>query len=189
MNSIIWNNAGGSQVSGTAPTITYSLVQGDFTGEGNLDVDPLFAAPSAPDQAPTTAGNYRLLYNSPAIDTGNNGAVTATTNLDGNPRLADDNLDGDFEVDRGAYERQAFKLTIETVGDGSVSLDPDQFTYGYFEQVTLTANANAGWKFAGWSGDATGTDNPLTVTIQGDTTIICTFIKDTKYIYLPLVKH
>jgi len=45
-NSLIYYNSNGSdtaQIESSSPTVTYSGVQGGFPGEGNIDVDPLFA--------------------------------------------------------------------------------------------------------------------------------------------------
>ncbi|RPI86649.1 MAG: hypothetical protein EHM40_23555, partial [Chloroflexi bacterium] len=72
-NTILYANSGGEIYNevGTA-NITYSIVQGGYAGTGNLDVDPLFVAPLHAALAPTTAGNYRLRYASPAIDAGDN---------------------------------------------------------------------------------------------------------------------
>ena len=52
-------------------------------------------------------------------------------------------------------------------------------TYIYGTVVTLTAFADVGWSFGGWSGDAYGTDNPTTVTMTDNKTVIATFIRPT----------
>ncbi len=59
--------------------------------------------------------------------------------------------------------------------------DPDQATYHYGDEVTLTATAAYAWAFAGWSGDLSGTDNPATLTITGDTTVTATFTPTEEY--------
>ncbi|MHC5024434.1 MAG: right-handed parallel beta-helix repeat-containing protein, partial [Planctomycetota bacterium] len=107
-NCIFWNDAplpithGGSG----STTVSYSNVQGGYAGTGNIDLDPLFI-----DQA---GGDLRLDSCSPAADFGINSAVPGgvTTDLDGNPRFANDTGVVDSApgisplVDRGAYERQ-----------------------------------------------------------------------------------
>jgi len=118
VNTILWGNAaqsGGQQIhneDGSAPSVTYSLVQGGHAGEGNIDADPLFVDPISADEAPTTDGDYRLSAGSPAIDAGNNNAVTVDTDLDGYARIADGTGDGNVIVDMGAYE---FPVGFRTV--------------------------------------------------------------------------
>jgi hypothetical protein len=50
-----------------------------------------------------------------------------------------------------------YQLTVSTVGGGSVTTDPAQSQYDPGQVVSLTATPNAGWYFAGWSGDLSGT--------------------------------
>ena len=89
-NSILRNS--GSEIdSGTVATVSYSDVEGGYTGAGNIDADPQFA--SAP-------ADYRLAAGSPCIDAG---AIEAsiTTDLDGTARPAGNGWD------IGAYETAA----------------------------------------------------------------------------------
>ncbi len=74
-----------------------------------------------------------------------------------------------------------YSLTVNTVGQGSVS--PNGGTYEAGKQVTLTASPASGWKFDGWSGDASGSNNPLTITMDRNKTITANFskISSTKY--------
>lgn len=111
VNCIVWGNAAPAspQMHSTAtsvPNVRYSLIEGGYADEGNIDADPLFVNPVSADQAPTTAGDYRLRVGSPAIDAGTNDAVTVDTDLDGNPRIVDGTDDGNAIVDMGAYECQ-----------------------------------------------------------------------------------
>ena len=73
------------------------------------------------------------------------------------------------------FEALTYTLTTGVVGEGTVTRDPDQASFTYGEVVTLTAVAAPGWTFTGWSGDASGTATPLTLTIQADTVITATF--------------
>lgn len=69
-NSILWGNTaarGADQIlnlSGSQTTVTYSDVQGGWSGSGNLNVDPLFQDPSADD--------YKLQVGSPCKGNGLN---------------------------------------------------------------------------------------------------------------------
>jgi uncharacterized repeat protein (TIGR02543 family) len=69
-------------------------------------------------------------------------------------------------------------LTVNIVGSGLVSVDPVKSTYNCGDVVTLTATADPGWSFGGWSGDLTGTDNPDTITMDGSKVVTATFTQD-----------
>ncbi|MHB0874723.1 MAG: Calx-beta domain-containing protein [Anaerolineae bacterium] len=115
-------------------SVAYSLVEGGYAGEGNVDANPLFVRPPAPGgdggwgTADDDYGDLRLQTNSPAIDAGSNAAVAAdyadldadgnTTeplpyDLDGSPNLRfinhrrpDTGQGATPMVDMGAYESQ-----------------------------------------------------------------------------------
>ena len=61
-----------------------------------------------------------------------------------------------------------FNLTITTNGKGKITKSPDQDSYDDGSQVVLTAVPDAGQTFTGWSGAASGTVNPLSVTMDAD---------------------
>gem|GEM_PF-2110801 len=115
-NCIFWGNSddGGTHEPGQifvdsgTPRVDYCCIQGwsgDLGGSGNIDADPLFVDSNGPDDIPGTEDDdLRLLPSSPSIDAGTNGAVTATTDLDGNPRIVDGDGDDEVIVDMGAYE-------------------------------------------------------------------------------------
>lgn len=66
-----------------------------------------------------------------------------------------------------------YALQLTSNGGGTVS--PTQGVYQEGSTVTIEAESNAGYVFTGWSGDATGTENPLTLTIDEDKSIIANF--------------
>ena len=102
-NCVLWGNTP-AQLEGDLFTVTYSDIQGGWSGIGNIDADPLFVQPGS--------HNLRLTFGSPCIDAGDNEAVPdgITTDLDGLPRFVDDpdvNDTGNGTppiVDMGAYE-------------------------------------------------------------------------------------
>ena len=101
-NSIIWGNTAPIEPQmysdeSSTPTVTYCDFQGGFSGEGNIDSDPVFADPAQ--------GNYHLQKASPCIDAGNNDAEELPdTDFDGNSRIIDGDNDGVSTVDIGADE-------------------------------------------------------------------------------------
>lgn len=121
VNSILWDNSGGSFAGATSglSIVSYSIVAGGFSGPGNADFDPLFESPAGPDGNVATLddNNYRLSSVSPAIDAGLNDSNLSTTDLDGGPRI-----DGGI-VDMGAYE-----VAAACGVDDGVDFDQDGYT-------------------------------------------------------------
>ena len=68
-----------------------------------------------------------------------------------------------------------FTLTTNIAGQGTVAKSPERAQYDPGATVTLTATPATGMVFTGWSGDATGTTNPLTVTMDQNRTVNALF--------------
>ncbi|MGA1875297.1 MAG: LamG-like jellyroll fold domain-containing protein, partial [bacterium] len=125
-NSILWGSAhqisnnGSGQVS-----ITYSDIQGGYSGEGNIDADPQFALGDDP----------HLTAGSPCIDAGDPSFIAEPneTDLDGKSRVLDGDNDGIPVVDMGAYE---FACTY--IGDFDGQCDVDMADYAIFALAWLT---------------------------------------------------
>ena len=96
MNCILWNNTP-DQIDGSFE-ISYSDIQGGWTGEGNIDKDPLFIG--------TGQHPYSLHEESPCIDAGNPDEIVLVLPWDiiDNFRIWNGNDDGMAIVDMGAYE-------------------------------------------------------------------------------------
>lgn len=75
-----------------------------------------------------------------------------------------------------------YTLTTAVNGNGTVTKAPDQPNYYSGTPVNLTATADPGWKFTGWSGDASGGANPLQVIMDADKNITATFSPIPTYI-------
>ena len=67
-------------------------------------------------------------------------------------------------------------LLVNAAGSGSVSASPSQASYVAGSQVMLTATPQPNWVFNNWSGDASGTANPLPVTMDRNKTITANFV-------------
>jgi len=116
----------------------------DAEGGGSAAVtnDPLFVN--------MTSGDFHLQSNSPCINSGNNGYVTTTNDLDGNPRIVGST------VDIGAYEYQTPSSII---------------SYAWLQQYSLPTDGSAdyvdtdGDGLNNWQEWIAGTDptNPLSV--------------------------
>lgn len=69
-------------------------------------------------------------------------------------------------------------VTLSTIADtskGSVARNPEQSTYPETSTVLLTASGKPGYLFSHWSGDATGTSNPLSVVVDKNMSITANF--------------
>ena len=64
---------------------------------------------------------------------------------------------------------------MNTVGLYGVSLNPHGGVYNEGAVVTLTAQSGTGFRFAGWSGDLTGSNSSATITMNGNKNVIATF--------------
>ncbi len=111
--------------------------------------------------------------------TGWSGNATGSTNpltvtMDGNKSIT------------ATFTANAYNLTIVAT-NGTVARDPDLPTYGYNQNVELTATPNAGYSFTGWTGDATGTTNPVTIAMDGDKTVTANFAINSYTLTTPVV--
>ena len=66
-------------------------------------------------------------------------------------------------------------LTVNIVGNGSVSKNPDQMAYAHGTEVELTATPDPCWRLSVWSGDMVGTTSPATITMNANKTVTATF--------------
>ena len=113
-NSIVWGNSPDQIALRTSePTLSYSVVQGGFTGTAVIDADPLFS------------GDIDNPYNhnpgSPAIDSGTATGAPSTDIL-GTIRPEDGDANGSSDYDIGAYE---YIRVCATDGDVDSWLDCD----------------------------------------------------------------
>jgi len=98
-NCILWNNT--PDALDGEQFITYSCIQGGYTGAGNIDLDPLFVDPAQDD--------LHLRYTSPCKDTGDSEASgLPSDDFEGDPR------DAYGVVDMGADE---FYTHLYVIGD------------------------------------------------------------------------
>jgi hypothetical protein len=154
-NCIFWiNNAvTGFQIQGG--TVTYSAVQGGFTGTGNISIGANNENGGAMFVNPTTE-NYQLSLCSPCVNKGSNSAVSTpatATDLAGNARIFQYSLNG--IVDMGAYELQSASGNFNT--NITSSIQGGNLVLG--TNVTFPATYL-------WSTEAT--TSSITVTTQGN---------------------
>lgn len=78
------------------------------------------------------------------------------------------------------FHLNAYSVTTATVGEGTgvISKTPDLPAYTYGTVVTLTAVANPGSFFSGWSGDCSGVATPCRRTIGLTNAVTATFSRE-----------
>jgi len=136
------------------------MKEGAVAGPDNYWYDPMFAR--------TTPGDLTLTDGSVAYHLAGDGSVAI-----GDPRWA---------TSTNVTEYTALNLVVGD--DGEVIADPAPMAKFYVPQtvVTLTADADTLYKFAGWSGDVTGTDPVATVTMDADKSVEAAFDKAYYYV-------
>ncbi len=149
-NHIRLEDASGSFVSNCIIWDVFDKEIDNATVTDTLFADPLFADPANYD--------FTLGEASPARTYGPGGTPI-----------------GDL---RWAVDPNAVILSVVTNGQGIVTLDPPGNIYSPGTSVTLTAAADLGWEFTGWSGDVNPfppNQNPTTVTVNSNITAVATF--------------
>ena len=124
----------------------------------------------SPDQATYIFGTQVVLTASPAngyLFTGWSGDASGTQNplpvtIDSNKNIT------------ASFTAIPYTVSVNA-SNGTVTKTPDKSTYIFGEQVSLTATPSGGYQFTGWGGDASGTQNPLPITVNGNKNITANF--------------
>lgn len=72
------------------------------------------------------------------------------------------------------YLQNTYRINASVVGQGTIQRNASE-PYQLGDVVNLTALPQAGWSFAGWSGDLSGTSNPATLTMDANKSVTATF--------------
>ncbi|MDH7446902.1 InlB B-repeat-containing protein [Aquimarina sp. 2201CG14-23] len=183
-NNIFWGNTGVGGVTSvmvhhiidvpSTMTVSNSIDENNFSGlpsgvtaVNSSSNDPLFTD--------FVNNDFTLQTGSPAIDSGDNGAMVGALDLLGNQRIFNATIDmGSYEFGSSAPVFRT--LTVNSM-NGTVTTNPNPTngTYDDGTLVTLTATPDPGYQFDGWSDDATGTSNPLQLTMDADKTVTAMF--------------
>ncbi|TKJ38260.1 MAG: hypothetical protein CEE38_05740 [Planctomycetes bacterium B3_Pla] len=79
-----------------------------------------------------------------------------------------------YRADYGPVWTMSPKLTAVAAG-GSVEKTPDKVAYTLGESVRIKAIADPGYEFAGWSGGLSGKNNPVSIVMHANRSIIANF--------------
>ncbi len=140
-------------------TLTTSIVSGFGTIQRN---------PNQTSYAPGTSVTLTATPSTGYAFTGWSGSVTTTTNPV--TIVMNDNM-----TVSASFVGYVLATQVLPSGSGSVSRSPFQVAYAPGSTVTLQAIPFSGYAFSGWSGDTTGTTNPLTFAVSRSMTIRANF--------------
>jgi predicted outer membrane repeat protein len=177
----------GYRESSTGGTSSHNILINSTNLFVNID-DPV-----GPDGVWVTEDDgLRVIPGSPAIDAGDNAALPSdSSDLDGDGNITEPipydalrrNRIIGSSVDIGPYEFDPDNpppvvqklLSLSTSVGGSITGG------GYYDKgvsVTIEPSPSSGYLFGEWSGDASGSTNPLTIAMNADKTITANFIQD-----------
>jgi alpha-tubulin suppressor-like RCC1 family protein len=158
---IVSNFAGGSTTSSSATLTVNCLLDVASTSGGSVTRNPdlpIYAGYSQVTLTATPAADYGFVrWSGDATSSTNPLIVTLDTNK---------NITAVFA---------SVTLTVATQGAGTVVKVPDQAGYAPGSLVTLTAIPALGYGFIRWTGDATGSTNPLIVNLDTNKNVTAVF--------------
>jgi|GEM_PF-3383881 len=180
-----WSDGGGQTHTVTVPAT-------NETYTANFTIQHTLTASADPPGGGTVSPSGERWYNrGDSVDvtatpnsgysfTGWSGSVSETTNP---LRIT---MDG-VKIVTANFSQSQHTLTVNVSpsNSGSVSKSPNQSTYAYGAQVILTATPNSGYTFNNWTGDLTGTTNPVTVIMNGNKSTTANFSAVTETVSIP----
>ena len=173
-----------------------NILQGWDGDARAFDANPLFVNidnPIGPDGIWFTDDDgLRITEDSPAKDAGYNASLPADVgdvDNDGNfdeiisldpigyRRVQNETVDiGAYEFGDSMIETHQVTTSVSQEGYGVVTGGSDAVEVG--ESVEINADPNQGYIFSNWSGDASGSLNPLTITVDSAKNITANFAQD-----------
>lgn len=157
--------------STVAQTITVKNVGATGLPFNSFSVSPAFAQTNTcPSGATTLAGGasctIRVAF-TPLTAVNYTDALTITNFVGVTPHVV-------TMTGNGTGTSNGPTLQLNRVGNGKVTPNPAG-PYVNGQSVTLTATPDTGWTFTGWSGDLTGSVNPITFNITKATVVTANF--------------
>ncbi|CUS03378.2 exported protein of unknown function [Candidatus Promineifilum breve] len=157
VNPLEWTITGNTTVQANfVATQTYALNVTIPSGGGTVTADP----PNVGEYPAGTVVTLTAVPDTDKVFLGWSGDASGSNLTAQVTMSADRNVTATFGED--AYP---LNVTVNPPAGGTVSKQPNQALYAPGTVVTLTASANQGWTFTGWSGDASGTNPTTTVTV------------------------
>jgi uncharacterized repeat protein (TIGR02543 family) len=180
------DSAGAAYVTGDTNSIdfpTQNPIQGSIAGANDVFIVKVNASGSALIYSTYLGGVATDCGRGVAVDSEGAAYVTGYTNSIGFPTKSP--IQGTI----AGYEYDAFiaklnftgpvtySITITAGSGGTTDPSPGTYTYDEGTEVTIRAIPNSGYTFSGWSGAASGTANPITMTMDSDKSVTASFAK------------
>jgi len=178
--AIGWQFAGWQEdLSGSSNPVSLSMVQG-------YDVKALFTPiPYAITPQVIGNGQIQLHPDQPTYQYGDVVTVSAlpaagsrfvawADGITGNDASQSVTVSDSFTV-TARFATIDYTLITNTVGNGTISVQPSQESYRYHDVATMQAIAAPGWEFVGWRGSLSGMSNPNPLLIDETEQVTATF--------------
>jgi len=78
----------------------------------------------------------------------------------------------------GSINPEQYTLEVNTVGDGTVEIEPEEDYYLEYTEIELEAIPEEDWEFVNWTGDYESTDDEITIIMDSDKEITANFEYD-----------
>jgi hypothetical protein len=181
----------GGVLTGPQSKLLYGVSAGFYDAAGNGPLDAPYtgavyyksaAASTGAPQTVTDALVAKITFQITNRPTSDIGTVNFPLVLDFTDIIATStkgpDIQGTLTIDAPPVPpgQQHYTLTVNVVGNGTVTINPQSATYLSGTTVTLTAfPENENYTLSAWSGDITGTRNPINITMDGNKTVTATF--------------
>lgn len=139
--------------------LSVSAVNGSVVRNPDL---PSYPAGSSVQLTATPSAGYFFVNWTGDVPAGQEADNPLTVLMDGNKSLS------------ANFSNQTFTLNTNAV-NGSIVRNPNQAAYDSGATVQLTAVPDTGYHFVGWSGDASGTTNPITIVMNANKSVTAAF--------------